>query len=323
MVYILHGFSNVSDEFKPSNIKQDIIYLESPVTKKRIWGWILGSIRAISVSKRGDTIFCWYDFQAVLIFWICFFSLKKRNIGCLNILLKKKKTITNRLISIMYKVALSSKNFHASVTSPFYGELLNEWLGIKNKYTIIHDPFHECWERKGNCIKSKVFCGGNNARDWDFIINVAKELQETSFLFVMNRSTYLTIKDRIPHNVEVQYNVPFDKFLYLMANSAMVVAPLTTEAPAGLLVIYQAAGCNTFVISSLTATTKEYITEERGCALPKDINKWKEAISYYMFHKEEREEKALRLHEYLKTECSRINFDKGIQTIIDLCESNK
>ena len=57
------------------------------------------------------------------------------------ILLKKKDTIQNRIVSKMYRKALMSKYFHASVTSYYYGELLKEWLCLDFNYTVIHDPF--------------------------------------------------------------------------------------------------------------------------------------------------------------------------------------
>lgn len=38
MIHILHGFSNVDSEFKPRNLRQEVHYIESPRTKKRIRG---------------------------------------------------------------------------------------------------------------------------------------------------------------------------------------------------------------------------------------------------------------------------------------------
>lgn len=113
MIHILHGFSNVDSEFKPRNLRQEVHYIESPRTKKRIVGWTIGCFRALYCSRRGETVFCWYDFQAVLLYWMCLLTFQRRNIGCLNILLKKKDTIQNRIVSKMYRKALMSKYFHA------------------------------------------------------------------------------------------------------------------------------------------------------------------------------------------------------------------
>ena len=107
-----------------------------------------------------------------------------------------------------------------------------------------------------------------------------------------------------------------------MANSAIVAMPLTTEAPAGLLVLFQAARSERFVITTSTATTRAYITSDRGCALERDVKQWKDAIRYYLLNEKERNDKALKLHKFLKDVCGRDNFDSGIQKIVDLCESN-
>lgn len=190
MIHILHGFSNVDSEFKPRNLRQEVHYIESPRTKKRIVGWTIGCFRALYCSRRGETVFCWYDFQAVLLYWMCLLTFQRRNIGCLNILLKKKDTIQNRIVSKMYRKALMSKYFHASVTSYYYGELLKEWLCLDFNYTVIHDPYHEKWERKCESLSHDIFVGGGNSRDWSFMLEVAKQMSDVNFLFVMNSLDY-------------------------------------------------------------------------------------------------------------------------------------
>ena len=322
MIHILHGFSNVDSEFKPRNLRQEVHYIESPRTKKRIVGWTIGCFRALYCSRRGETVFCWYDFQAVLLYWMCLLTFQRRNIGCLNILLKKKDTIQNRIVSKMYRKALMSKYFHASVTSYYYGELLKEWLCLDFNYTVIHDPYHEKWERKCESLSHDIFVGGGNSRDWSFMLEVAKQMSDVNFLFVMNSLDYRMYKEYITENIKVKCNLPFNQFLQEMANSAIVAMSLTTEAPAGLLVLFQAAGSERFVITTSTATTRAYITSDRGCALERDVKQWKDAIRYYLLNEKERNDKALKLHKFLKDVCRRDNFDSGIQKNVDLCESN-
>lgn len=46
----------------------------------------------IKLSAEGDTIICWYDFMAVLCWWLCKVQFKNRKIIALNILLKDKAT---------------------------------------------------------------------------------------------------------------------------------------------------------------------------------------------------------------------------------------
>lgn len=155
-----------------------------------------------------------------------------------------------------------------------------------------------------------------------FMLEVAKQMSDVKFLFVMNSLDYHMYKEYITENIKVKCNLPFNQFLQEMANSAIVAMPLTTEAPAGLLVLFQAAGSKRFVITTSTATTRAYITSDRGCALERDVKQWKGAIRYYLLNEKERNDKALKLHKFLKDVCGRDNFDSGIQEIVDLCESN-
>jgi len=322
MVYILHGFDNVTDEFKPKSIRQEVHYIESPRTKRKIFGWLVGCMRVLRLSKKGDTILCWYDFQAVLLYWMCRITLRQRRLGCLNLLLKNKETLKNRIVRALYRSALLYKDFYASVTSPYYGELLKKWLCIDFNYVVIHDPYHKAWERKCISLKHRVFVGGN-ARNWSFIIKVAHASPNVHYLFVMSKTDWQQYRNAIPSNVKVKCNIPFDVFLQEMADSTIVAMPLNTEAPAGLLVIYQAAGCGTFVMATKTETTKEYINPNNGCVLKNEVEDWVSAINYWMNHETEREEKAKMLHNYISEVCSKEEFDKGIQKLVDRCESKK
>ena len=199
---------------------------------------------------------------------------------------------------------------------------MKEWLCLDFNYTVIHDPYHEKWERKCESLNHDIFVGGGNSRDWSFMLEVAKQMSDVKFLFVMNSLDYHMYKEYITENIKVKCNLPFNQFLQEMANSAIVAMPLTTEAPAGLLVLFQAAGSKRFVITTSTATTRAYITSDRGCALERDVKQWKGAIRYYLLNEKERNDKALKLHKFLKDVCGRDNFDSGIQKIVDLCESN-
>jgi len=164
---------------------------------------------------------------------------------------------------------------------------------------------------------------GGNARNWAFIIKVAHASPDVDYLFVMTKKDWLQYKNALPSNVKAKCNIPFDAFLQEMADSAIVAMPLNTEAPAGLLVIYQAAGCRTFVMATKTATTQEYINLNNGCVLENNVSDWVSAIKFWLHHDKERQEKAKMLHNFISGGCCKDEFDKGIQRLVDLCESKK
>lgn len=47
--------------------------------------------------------------------------------------------------------------------------------------------------------------------------------------------------------------------------------------------------------------------------MERDVKQWKDAIRYYLLNEKERNDKALKLHKFLKDVCGRDNFDSGIQ----------
>lgn len=116
----------------------------------------------IKQSAEGDTIICWYDFMAVLCWWPCKVQFKNRKIIALNILLKDKATAKNKLAKFLYKPMLKSKKVQATVTSKKYGEHLNEMLGIRKQYTLLHDTYHGGYsmDYDGAVAPNTVFCGG-------------------------------------------------------------------------------------------------------------------------------------------------------------------
>lgn len=122
----------------------------------------------------------------------------------------------------------------------------------------------------------------------------------------------------IPANVDCITDIPLDEFMQKMCESQMVCLPLDTEAPAGLIVMFQAAANLKMVITTSTATTNEYITEGRGVALPPIVERWAEAIRKYMANEDERKKKAVALHRFLIEECSEEKFCESIRQMVNL-----
>lgn len=117
------------DHFLYRALKQEgltVRKVDSPSRYPSILNWAIGCMKATFGPQATDTIVCWYDFQAVLCYWIGRFLFRKRNIVAINILLKDKKTLRNKIVAWFYKKALTSSHMAASVTARAYGDSLNE-----------------------------------------------------------------------------------------------------------------------------------------------------------------------------------------------------
>lgn len=272
----------------------------------------------IKETKENDTIVCAYDLMGVLCWWLCKLQHKKRNIIAINILLKTKKTLKNKILKILYRVALKSKNFHATVTSVEYGQWINGQLGISSRYTLLHDTYRGGYsEYTGIPVKrNSIFCGGRNGRDWKLLAQIAEKMPDTIFNLVMPQQCFEEYKSFFGKNVNAKFDIPEDEFAKLMLESELMVMPLNTEAPAGLIVLFHAAGSDKLVITTNTVTTREYFGNGKGVLCGNSIDEWIEQIKYWQNHSDKAKEYVNRCNEFLEDECSERKYAETLMQLI-------
>lgn len=320
MIYLL--FDNPGDKKRVSFISEQtfkkIKEVYSPKCKRLFVGWLKGCWAVLRLSHHDDTIVCWYDFQAVLCHWLFMFFFKRRKIVCINLLLKDKASTKNKVVAWLYKKALKSKHFVASVTSVEYGKHLKNRLDIDKDLFLLHDVFHEDYKVNASLdvCPNTVFCGGRNGRDWKFMIEVAKAMPHVQFHLVMPKVTYDEYQHELPSNVVARYNIPMEDFMKEMCSCEIVALPLDTEAPAGLIVLFQAAANMKYIITTNTMTTREYLSDGRGCLLPNDVDVWKKVITERIGNEKGNKEASAKLLNFLQTECSEEKFVDGVEFMI-------
>lgn len=324
MIYLL--FDNPGDKGKLSFISQlihgEVNEIYSPKSKRLIFGWLKGCKNALVVSHSDDTSVCWYDFQAILCYWLCKITFKRRKIVCINLLLKDKVTVKNKIVAWLYKKALESRHFVASVTSKEYGEHIKKRLGIKKDFFLLHDVYHDsyCYNKYVEVKPNTVFCGGRNGRDWHFMVEVAKAMPDVEFHLVMPEATYQELSNDLPINVVAKYNLSYNDFMMEMCASEIVALPLDTEAPAGLIVLFQAAANMKPIITTDTMTTREYLSDGRGCLLPNIVDDWKKVINEKLGNAKSNIIASEKLLDFLETECSERKFVEGVESMINKLE---
>lgn len=137
-------------------------------------------------------------------------------------------------------------------------------------------------------------------------------MPEVIFNCVMPKDKYEQYKENFGKNMVVKSDIPEREFLEFMCQSQLVVTPLDTEAPAGLIAFYQAAANGKMVITSDTVTTQEYFAEGRGALCEKNIEDWKNKIQYYLQHREEADTSAAKFKSFLESECSEEKYAKTL-----------
>ena len=321
MVYFL--FDNPADKHNMDFLNQygstacfDLIFPQEQC--KSLKSMLKICFDLIQTSKEGDTIICWYDFMGIICWWICKILHKQRNIIALNILLKDKHSVKNIVAKILYRSALKSPNLKATVTSKEYGASINKMLHIDKKYTVLHDIYHDRYDLKyeGESEKNSVFCGGRNGRDWNLIFRLANNMPDVRFNIVVPKKQMDQYKNKVGKNIYIKIEISEPDFLNLMCSSEIVLMPLNTEAPAGLIAMFQAAANGKLVITSNTVTTREYFADNRGVLCSNSFNEWEKQIRYWLKHPTEAQERANKLKAFLKNECSEQKYSVIIQKVI-------
>lgn len=296
----------------------------SPVRNILLLQWLEGCMRVMRSSRKNDIIVCWFDFQAVICWWLCKLTFRRRQIVAINLMLKAKPTLKNLFASWLYRKALRSDTFHASYTSRYYYGWLKHYLGIDFTAVLIHDVYkldYQVVTRGGD--GDYVFSGGGNARDWQMLSEIAQVMPNIKFRFVMRSSDYAVWSCRMPQNVTLKHEIPECVFVTDISNAAVVAMPLKTDAPAGLIALFMAAANDKYILMSDNVTTREYLTPDRGALVGYDIREWTEAIDYAYKHRDECKEKAQNLHRFLETQCNEQVFLQNVCKLLELCESKK
>ena len=327
MRYLLFQWPRWPHDYLKRELGDECIVVFSKDYKQRVLRYLSGAISVLHKSHRGDVIICWYDAQAVVVWWLCRLLFLRREVVCLNLLLKQKNTLKNKLASWLYKHALTSNNFYATVTSKEYGCWLNEQLGIDVKYTLLRDVFHPYYERPellgGEC--TGVFCGGCYGRDWNLMVEIANATPEVNFTLVMQTKNYLELKkkfgSRMPHNVHLEHNIPYKRFMELLCQAKIVCMPLDSEAPQGLIVMFEGAANDKLILTSKNPTTIGYFDDSQ--LFGNDPEEWSRHIKYYLSNDQISLKKAQEFHRFLRKMCSEEVFANTVRDIVENVEKKR
>ena len=327
MRYLLFQWSKWPHDYLKQALGEECVVVFSKDYKQRVLRYLSGSIAVLRKSSCGDVIICWYDAEAVVTWWLCRLFFLRREIVCLNLLLKQKNTFKNKVASWIYKQALTSNNFYATVTSNEYGCWLNEKLGIDVKYTLLRDVYHTFYEKpdlKAN-EGHEVFCGGCYGRDWDLMVEIASVTPDVDFMLVMQTKNYFNLMekygDRMPPNIHLEHNIPYKKFMKLLCQAKIVCMPLDSEAPQGLIVMFEGAANDKFILTSDNPTTRGYFDSSQ--LLGNNPEEWSERIKYYLSNDQIRLKKAQDFHDFLKKECSEEVFANTVREIVEKVEKKE
>ncbi|OAV64830.1 Glycosyl transferases group 1 [Bacteroidales bacterium Barb6] len=245
--------------------------------KNRIYKWrrplhFLGymelACRAVLQSKSEDYIISWNFIIGAFVCAICRLFGLKRTILSLNMISHPKGGINALIRKKTYDYVFSYRDFFLTVNSK---ETLSAYLKEYNldsrKVTVLPDALlPEYKEKEFNFTDSYIFCGGEAQRDWLTFFQAARLLPEYQFVGVA-RKQFMPKEAVVPDNVKMYYDIDVERFDDLLAQASVVVLPLLSKMPAGLIVIFKSVLFSKPLIVTRTSSVENYLKNEENAFL--------------------------------------------------------
>lgn len=116
--------------------------------------------------------------------------------------------------------------------------------------------------------------------------------------------------------MNVKTEIPEKEFLEFMCKSQLIVMPLDTEAPAGLIAFYQAAANGKMSVTSDSVTTQEYFSNDRGALCGDNPSDWRKTVLYYLQNTNKADSCVNEFRNFLDKECSEKKFAETLWQIV-------
>ena len=166
----------------------------------------------------------------------------------------------------LFQNFLNNKNNYFTLTSNHLKNLYFEYFPNcnRNNFFILNDTYEDLFDltKKDSQIinKNSIFCGGRNSRDWNVAFEIAKMNPEFEFIYVVPNKD--VVPKEVSKNISLYENISKNKFNTLISSCSIVILPLKTDAPAGLIVLYLAGLLKKTLIISDSLSVRDYIVDD-------------------------------------------------------------
>jgi glycosyltransferase involved in cell wall biosynthesis len=253
--YITHHINNYNMADREKKYRIIILYLK----------YLRLSLQAILKSNKNDLLICWNFTTAITTGILCIILFQKRIVLGLNIIAHKRKGLGEKIRRLLFSPIMNMKSFFATVNSDLYiKEYSYRFKVQEGKFFVLNDPIYNNELKDFNPKKTYVFAGGEAQRDWQTLFKACSIVPEIKFVCVA-RKKYFDPQITIPANVKLHFDINHELFYELMEKSTLVVIPLKSKLPSGLIILLRAALIQKPIIATRTPSILNYIKEgKRG-----------------------------------------------------------
>jgi glycosyltransferase involved in cell wall biosynthesis len=234
---------------------------------RRIRGYLeylrLATLALLNRHSYDALVFWAWPIGILVAFIVRLFRLQCSRIVILNLITYRETGLRSWVKQAVISYALGRADVVA-VAARGLLEKYREAFGYKGKMYFLPDPFDANNSATGEA-GDYIFSGGISLRDWPTLMEAARRVDRDKFIVCAASSDRTLAGLSLPHNVTIKYDVSYDEFYRLLANSKFVILPLVdAEATSGLMVLLRAFDYQKAVIATSTVCTVDYIEDGKN-----------------------------------------------------------
>lgn len=226
------------------------------------------AFKTVKKVKNEDLIVCWLDLIGFYTYIFLFLFGKKNKILVLNLMVNNDGSIISNLKKYLFQNFLNNKNNYFTLTSNHLQNLYFDYFPKCNRsnFFILNDTYEDLFDlikkESQKINKNSIFCGGRNSRDWNVAFQIAKMNPKFEFIYVVPSKD--VVPKEVSKNIKLYENITKSKFNTLISSCSIVILPLNTDAPAGLIVLYLAGLLKKALIISDSLSIRDYIVNDEN-----------------------------------------------------------
>jgi len=276
------------------------------------------SYRALVQSKDNDVMICWNFTTSMACGLLCSILHKKRIVLGLNIIARRRGWINETIRKKLFSPIMNKETFFMTINSSQYIDDYSKRFNVKkDKFFVLNDPISSSEIKEFKYIQSYVFVGGEAARDWETLFRACENIPQIKFVCIA-RKKYFNQSLRIPGNVELHFDTDNKTFYDYMNKASLVIIPLKSQLPCGLIILLEAALMQKPIIATNTPSITNYIENgKRGLLVEQGNSKdLVEKIQILYNNVELQKFITSNLLTYVQANHSRENYSKKLLEII-------
>lgn len=279
-----------------------------------------GSYQAVRDAKKNDIIIGTNFHVGAIASLLCVLFRKKNKILALNLILNDKSIVINFIRGLILFVSFKNRFFYCTINDSSLVKLYSKYFlndVDESRFFELLDVYENKQNLTPTCENENyIFSGGETSRDWETLFKAANKMPNIKFICVARKRLFPKLD--VPKNVELIFDVSYERFLDFLKKCSIVVLPLKNEGPSGLLVIFDATSLGKPIITTETRVIKNYIINQKYGTLTKlkDYESITEQIHSVLNNYEFGKTMANEFKTVLETKFPPKNYAKNIHDIL-------